>query len=158
MNDKSIIFIYNMQTEANPPESKKAQTIRKTILAMLSICISLFGWLRLTGSIQIYGYLLQLGINPSLIYYVLSGLIIGISFLFAAIAYAFSTQWAFKYLRICSACLAVYLLIENLLIKSKPDLIQLIFVILVLILIFLLTRKNRESENEDANEKIIARN
>jgi hypothetical protein len=147
-----------MQTEIIPLKSNKFQTIRKTILVILTICISLFGWLRFTGAIQVYGYLLQLGINPHPIYYVLSGLIIGMSFLVAAIACAFSSQWVFKYLRICGSCLAAYLLIENLLIRSKSDLIQLIFVFFVLILIFLLTGKNRGSKIEDANEKIIARN
>lgn len=147
-----------MPNEPNLPQSRKLQKIQKSVLIILSICISLFGWLRLSGAIQVYRYILQLEIDPHPIYYVLSGLIIGVGFLIAVIASAFSAQWSFKYLRVCSSFVTAHLLIENLFLHAKPNLAQLICILFVLILFFLLTRNKRENQIEHANEKIIAGN
>lgn len=131
-----------MQSELNFPKQTKGFGLPKTILLILCLGISLFGWLRLSGAASIYSLLLELGIRPHPIYYLLSGLAIGLSFLVAFFASALNRNWAGIYVRICSSLLTLHLLIEIFFIRHRVSVMQVMLTVAASVSIFILTSRN----------------
>jgi hypothetical protein len=143
-----------MQIQTDHPISRKVQSFRRTFLLLILIGISLFGWLRFSGVILIYDYLIQIGFFPHPIYFALTGSLIGILFLVAAIVTAMKLSWASKYVRVCGLCLSVFLIIENsFLNKNQSSQPLIIMAMLITIGIFLLTRNSKKAndQNEDSS-------
>ena len=133
-----------MQNQINLLQQRKGAGWHKTIFLTICLCISLFGWLRLSGAVSIYTLLLELGMRPHPIYYLLSGLAIGLSFLVAFFVSALNRNWAGKYVRICSTMLAVHLLIEIFFIWHNVKIIQVILTFAASISLFILTCRNHQ--------------
>lgn len=133
-----------MQRQINLPEQMKAAGWHKTLLLTICLGISLFGWLRLSGAVSIYTLLLELGIRPHPIYYLLSGLAISLSFIVAFFASALNREWASVYVRICSVMLAVHLLVEIFFIRRTVSIIQVVLTLASSISLFTLTSRNRQ--------------
>jgi len=121
-------------------------TVRKTLLIITSISVSLFGWLRFAGALQILDYLLQLGLYPHPFYYLISGLVIGITFLLAIIAVTLNCHWAPIYIRVCGLGFIIHLIIENLSLHRWVNITQMFFVTAATGLLFLLTM-NKPDKN-----------
>ena len=133
-----------MQSELNFPKQKKGSRLLKTILLIVCLGISLFGWLRLSGAASIDTLLLELGIRPHPIYYLLSGLVIGLSFLVAFFVSALNHNWAGIYVRICSSMLTLHLLIEIFFIRRRVYIIQVMLILAASVSIFILTSRNHQ--------------
>jgi uncharacterized membrane protein len=133
-----------MQSQINLPKQRKRAGLLKTSLLVMCLGISLFGWLRLTGALSIYTLLLELGIKPHPLYYLLSGLAIGLSFLVAFLGSALNRGWAGVYVRICSAMLAVHLLTEIFFIRGRVNIIQVILALAASSSLFILTSRNHQ--------------
>jgi hypothetical protein len=139
-----------MKIQTNLPISRKAHSIKRTFLLLILIGISIFGWLRFSGVIQIYDYLLQIGFSPHPIYFALSGSLIGILFLIAAIVTAMKLWWASKYVRVCVLCLCIHLIIENsFLSRNQSSQPSIIMAMLITIGIFLLTRNPKKADDQN---------
>jgi hypothetical protein len=136
-----------MQNRTVHPKQMKGAGTRKTIILMLCLGISLFGWLRFSGAMSIYSLLLELGIRPHPIYYLLSGLIIGLSFLVAFFSSTLNRKWACAYVRICSAMTSIHLLYEIFFIRGRVNITQVMFIFSAAALIFLLTSRNQNNES-----------
>lgn len=128
-----------MQNQINLAKQRKGAGWQKTILLTICLSISLFGWLRLSGVVNIYTLLLELGIRPHPIYYLLSGSAIGLSFLVAFFASALKRKWANVHVRICSVMLAVHLLVEIFFIRGKVSIIQVVLTVAATVVLFILT-------------------
>jgi hypothetical protein len=136
-----------MQRQINLPKHREGTGLLKTILLAMCLGISLFGWLRFSGAASIYTLLLELGIRPHPIYYLFSGLAIGLLFLLAFIGSALNHEWAGVYVRICSAMLSIHLLIEILFIRGRASIIQVVLTLAASVSFFILTsRKNKKNE------------
>lgn len=133
-----------MQRQINRLEKMKAAGWYKTILLTICLGISLFGWLRFSGAVSIYTLLLELGIRPHPIYYLLSGLAIGLSFLVTFSVSAMNLRWAGVYVRICSAMLVVHLLIEIFLIRGRVSIIQVVLTLIASMSLFILASRNHQ--------------
>lgn len=148
-NDECIIFESSMQSQNNLPKQRKRAGWHKTIVLIMCLGISLFGWLRLSGVLSIYTLLRELDFNPHPIYYLFSGLAIGLAFLLAFIGSALNQKWVGMYMRICSVVLAFHLLIEMLFIRGRASVIQVILTVFVPISLFILTYRSQQ-KNEFA--------
>lgn len=145
-----------MQPDTLPKQTRRFFSFRKTFLLLVIFFLSIFGWLRFAGALQIYGYLLQLGINPHPLYFVLSGATIGIFFLIAIPAVLFSTRWSIRFIRFCGIGVTALLLIEDIFLHSKPNVALAIFILLILILLLILT--GTVNKDRQSNEKKLTGN
>ncbi len=116
----------------------------KTILLIMCLGISLFGWLRFSGAVSIYTLLLEMDLRPHPIYFLLSGLAIGISFFVAFFVSALKYEWNSVYVRICSAMLAVHLLTEIFFIRQRVNIIQVILTLVASSSLFIFTSRNHQ--------------
>lgn len=135
-------FLPLMQKPNNLPNPEKRSTWQKAFLLTVCLGISLFGWLRFTGALNIYTLLLELGLKPHPLYYLLSGLTIGLSFLAAFFVSALNGKKADQYVRSCSILLALHFLIEIFFIRHRVNSIHVILVLAVSFSLIILTTRN----------------
>jgi hypothetical protein len=112
---------------------------RRFLLFLLLASVSLFGWMRLTESIKVYTILIQLGINPHPLYFVISGGLIGILFIIAWITRLTKPSWSIKYIRVCIIFLGILFIIEHMILsKNQSGVFSTAIELLVIVVIFLL--------------------
>ena len=109
----AIIFRISMPTF---PESFSSSRIHKwrRIALFTSLAIgSILGWLRMAETIKAYDYLIQLGLNPHPLYFVISGGLIGMLFLIAFITLINRSIWSTRFIQFCSIFTGIIFLVEN---------------------------------------------
>jgi hypothetical protein len=137
-------------------QKQKNDKLRHIILALLLSCISVFGWLRLSGVMQLYGYLIQLGITPHPLYYVLSGLMTGLLFLTAIFVWVLKVSWGGKFILISAILFGSLLMLETLITDiNRPDWGKILAGVLIPAIVFFLTpgEKRGEANNESEATK-----
>jgi len=123
----------------------RIQHWRRITLFILLAIVSIVGWLRMAEAIKVYDYLIQLGLNPHPLYFIISGGLIGILFLIAIIARLIKTAWSTKFIRLCSIVLGIQLLIENAVLSiNQPGVLSITIEFMVIIAIYLLSEKSSE--------------
>ena len=75
-------------------------TTRLLVAGFLLLCLSLLGWLRVQGILRSWDYLWQVDLRPNPYYFLISGIFIGLSFLFLANALFLRAAWAPRWSRI----------------------------------------------------------
>ena len=87
---------------------------RQIIAALIMIAFSLLGWLRLAESIRLWNILIEVGLNPPPLYLAMTGGLIGMFSLIAAISILICLKWAVVYMRLCSILLVAWLIFDHL--------------------------------------------
>ena len=125
---------------------------RRTFLLILLAAISIFGWLRVSESIKAYNYLLQLGLKPHPIYFVISGGLIGLLFLIAFVALIAKLVWSNQLIHLSTLFLGLILFIEDAFVRiNKLSLFSVIIKLVLVSVLFLLPEKPKEALEQ--NEK-----
>jgi len=94
----------NLKTQNTSQLTRPAP--RQLIAGFLLLCLSLLGWLRVQGILRSWDYFWQIDLRPNPYYFLISGIFIGLSFLFLANALFLQSAWAPAWSRI-SICLMV---------------------------------------------------
>ena len=92
-------------------------------LSLLAFCLALFslsGWLRLTESISRWQLLAEAGVRPGPLYLAVTGLLVGILGLVAAIGIWLRKRWAPGFTRILAVLWLGWLWFDRLLVASSP--------------------------------------
>jgi len=132
--------------------NSRIQKWRRIILFLLLAAVSIFGWLRMAETIKVYYYLIQLGINPYPLYFIISGGLIGIIFLIAWITRLTKPFWSTKFIHLCIIFLGILFLIENMVLSINPSgIFSMVIEFILIIAIYLLPEKSSESLKQ--NEK-----
>jgi hypothetical protein len=119
---------------------------RRTFLLILLAAISIFGWLRVSESIKAYNYLLQLGLKPHPLYFVISGGLTGILFLIAFFAGITKLAWSYRLIQLCTLFLGLLFIIEDAFIRiNKLSLFSVIIKLVLVSVLFLLPEKPKEN-------------
>jgi hypothetical protein len=125
---------------------------RRTLLLILLAAISVFGWLRVSESIKAYDYLLQLGLNPHPLYFIISGGLIGFLFLIALAALIAKLTWSSRFIHLCALFLGLLYVIEDAFFSiNKVGLFSVIIKLILVSVLLLLPEKPKE--NQKQNEK-----
>ncbi len=114
---------------------------RVTLLFLLA-AVSLFGWLRMFTAIKTYSYLIQLGLIPHPLYFVISGSLIGLFFLIAFITQIAKSVWSSRCIHFCVFFLGFVFLSEHAFLSiNRTGIFSTIMELLVIIVIYLLPEK-----------------
>ena len=125
---------------------------RRTFLLILLAAISIFGWLRASESIKAYNYLLQLGLKPHPLYFVISGGLIGLLFLIAFVTLIAKLIWSNQLIHLSTLFLGLILFIEDAFVRiNKLSLFSVIIKLVLVSVLFLLPEKPKEALEQ--NEK-----
>ncbi len=132
--------------------------IRQIITALIMVTISVLGWLRLAESIRLWNILIEVGLNPPPLYLAMTGGLIGMFSLIAAISILIRLKWAVVYIRLCSILLVAWLIFDHLFlshtIQNASDWIWLILFSSVFITaIFLLTLPSLKNSLETVEDE-----
>jgi hypothetical protein len=118
---------------------------RITLLFLLA-AVSIFGWLRMVNTIKVYYYLIELGLYPHPLYFVISGGFIGFFFLIAFITQITKRAWSTKFIHFCVFFLGVAFFIEYAFFSiNRTGIFSTVMELLLIIVIYLLPEKSPES-------------
>jgi uncharacterized membrane protein len=122
------------------------QKWRRTLLLILLAAISIFSGLRAAESIKAYNYLIQLGLNPHPLYFVISGGLIGLLFLIAFSARITKLAWSRRFIHFCAIFLGLLFIIEEVFISiNKAGIFSIVIKLSLVAVLFLLPEKLKES-------------
>jgi hypothetical protein len=126
--------------------NSRIQKWQRTLLLILLAAISIFGWLRAAESIKAYNYLIQLGLNPHPLYFVISGSLIGFFFLIAFAARITKLAWSRWFIHFCAIFLGLLFIIEEVFISiNKAGIFSIVIKGSLVAVLFLLPEKLNES-------------
>ena len=115
---------------------------QQVILLFLLAAVSLFGWLRVVTTLEVYAYLLQIGLIPPPLYFIISGGLIGIFFLFAFITRITKRVWSTGFIHFCVFFLGSVFFIEHAFLSiNRTGIFSIIMELLIIIVIYLLPEK-----------------
>jgi hypothetical protein len=142
----AIIFRIPMPIFLESFSNSRIQKWRRITLFFLLTFVSIFGWMRMAEAIKVYTYLIQLGLNPHPLYFVISGGLIGILFIIALITLISKSTWSTRLIRFCSVFIGILFLIENAVFSiNKVEILSMVMGLIFIILIYLLPEKSSES-------------
>ena len=119
---------------------------RWVTLLFLLAAVSLFGWLRVVATIKIYTYLIQLGLMPHPLYFLISGSLMGLIFLIAFITQITKSVWSTQFIHFCVFFLGLLFFIEYAFLRiNRTGIFSVIMKLLLIIAIYLLPEKSTES-------------
>ncbi len=119
---------------------------QQTLLLIILAVISIFGWLRVSESVKAYNYLIQLGLNPYPLYFVISGGLIGLLFLIAFSARITKLAWSRRFIHFCAIFLGLLFIIEEVFISiNKAGIFSIVIKGSLVAVLFLLPEKLKES-------------
>jgi hypothetical protein len=124
----------------------RIQKWRRTLLLIVLAAITFFGWLRAAEAIKGFDYLIQLGLNPHPLYYVISGSLIGLLFLIAFAARIIKLAWSRRFIHFCAIFLGLLFIIEEVFISiNKAGILSIVVKLLLVAALFLLPEKLKEN-------------
>jgi hypothetical protein len=124
----------------------RIQKWRRTLLLIVLAAITIFGWLRAAESIKAYNYLIQLGLNPHPLYFIISGSFIGLLFLIAFAARIIKLAWSRRFIHFCAIFLGLLFIIEEVFISiNKAGMLSIVVKLLLVAALFLLPEKLKEN-------------
>ena len=148
----AIIFRIAMPIFLDSFSNSRFLKLRRLILLFLLATVSVFGWLRMAETIKVYNYLIQLGLNPYPLYFVISGGLIGILFLIAFITLISKSAWSTRFIQFCSIFIGILFLVANAVFSiNKTEIFSMVIEFILIIAIYLLPEKSSESLKQ--NEK-----
>ena len=151
----AIIFRIAMPIFLDSFSNSRFLKLPQLILFILLATVSVFGWLRMAETISVYNYLIQLGLNPHPLYFVVSGGLIGMLFLIAFITQITRSAWSRRFIHLCAAMLAAVFLIETIVLSiNKTGVFSLIIEFILIIAIYLLSEKSSESLKQNEKSSI----
>ena len=116
------------------------------ILFFFLATVSVFGWLRVAETIKVYNYLIQLGLIPHPLYFVISGGLIGTFFLIALFTQITRSAWSRSFIHLCVAMLATVFLIETIVLSiNKTSIFSMVIESILIMVIYLLPKKPSET-------------
>jgi len=128
--------------------SSRAHQWRRRVLSLSLVLGSIFGWLRMVEAFKGYDYLIQLGLNPHPLYFVISGGLIGMLFLFAFITLIKKTTWSTIFIQFCGIFLGILFAVENVFLsKHGMDLFSMLIGLIFILIIYWLPEKRMKSQN-----------
>lgn len=107
-----------MSMPANSLAAKKRPFLFK-LLSLILLMMALYGWLRFSQSIYQWQCLSDLGVYPTPLYILLSGLIIGSGMTVALASFWFHLAWSQRYVQISVGASALYWWLDYLLLTRN---------------------------------------
>lgn len=100
-----------------PPKNKRPFLFK--LLSLILLLMALYGWLRFGQSIYQWKFLLDFGVNPSPLYILVSGLLIGVVLTTALIAFWFQLKWSTRFVQVSVVLAALYWWLDYLLLTQN---------------------------------------
>jgi hypothetical protein len=142
----AIIFRILMPIFLDLSANARIQKWRRITLFFLLAAVSIFGWLRLVETIKVYLYLIQLGLNPHPLYFLISGGLIGILFFIAWLTLLLKSSWSTKFIHLCIIFLGVLFLMESMVLSiNQSGVFSIGMELFLVIVIYLLPEKSAGS-------------
>jgi hypothetical protein len=121
----------------------RIQKWRRIVLLFLLAAISVFGWLRMAETLKVYSYLIQLGLNPHPLYFMITGGLIGTLFLIALFIRLFNLYRSTQFIHLIMILLGILFLVESLILSiNPPGILSWVMEFLFILIVYFLPEKS----------------